>query len=111
MNKQVMKENWRPYYEEKKNTILDKITPLLHSVRIKDFEYIQEFKTDDGEETPKETLRISMTYIGCTGTSIARVFDETLNYVWVMLYARNNHIGAFQNQTLKYLKQYWRDKL
>jgi len=111
MNKHGQMNNWRPYYAEKKKEILNRITPLLHSVSIKDFDYIQEFKTVDGEETPKETLRIDMTYIGCTGTSIQRVFDEALNYIWVKIYARQNHIGAFQNQTLKYLKQYWRDKL
>jgi hypothetical protein len=104
-------QNWRPYYVQKKQETLDLITPLLASVNITNFEFIQEFRTDDEQETPRETLRIRDTYIGCTSNTPQGNFLEAVNYVWVCKYVRVRNIGRFQAQTLECVTKYWRKEL
>ncbi len=96
------------YYSDKREKVLKELKPLLKDFfGTNDYDYVITM----GENTyPKEEyLRIKTTRINCYSNSIEASVDEAVAWVFIKIFARKRSLGAFHNQTMKYLTQYWRD--
>lgn len=91
------------YLTEKKAEVLSKITPILHSFGVYDFDYT--FKI----ETGIEKLRIEGTYIGCSFNSISAIVDEVIGWIFVNIYLKHRSLGKPESQVVKVIKRYWNE--
>ena len=85
--------------EQKREEVLEAITPICKVFGIKVFDYII-----DGN---CEILKLYNTQIGCSCNSVSAVVDELIGYIFVKKYCRNRCLGAFSTQTLNVIKRYW----
>ena len=85
----------------KRDEVLQAITPICNVFGIKDFDYIVD------ADKQIERLKLNNTLIGCSDNSVSAVVDELIGYIFVMRYCRDRWIGAFRVQTLNVIKQYW----
>ncbi len=87
--------------QKKRLDVLKAIKPICEAFNITDYDYIVK------ETGQTETLRIHDTRIGCSCNSNEAVVMELIGWIFVKIYCRNRHIGAFKTQTLNVIKQYW----
>lgn len=87
--------------QKKRLDVLKAIKPICEAFNITDYDYIVK------ETGQTETLRIHDTRIGCSCNSNEAVVMELIGWIFVKIYCRNRHIGAFKKQTLNVIKQYW----
>ncbi len=86
------------YLNKKQIEVLKVIKPICNAFGIKNYDYIIE------TESYIEILKLDNTYIGCTSDSIDAIINEVISYIVIK---RKIDLGAFKNQTIKYLKRYW----
>ena len=86
------------YLNKKQIEVLKEIKPICNVFGIKNYDYIIE------TESYIEILKLDNTYIGCRGNSLEAIINELINYIVIK---RKIDLGAFKNQTIKYLKRYW----
>lgn len=94
----ISNEEYEEYLKEKRIKVLELITPICEVFRIANYDYIVDGKIY------RETLKLNNTYIGCTGDSLRAIIDELISYIVI---ERKIDLGAFKNQTIKYLKRHW----
>ncbi len=87
------------YRKSKREKILKVIKPICEVFEISSYDYIY--------DEHRERLVIEGQAIGCSGNSIGAVVMELINYIWIETYAHNRCLGAFEKQTLNYLKRMW----
>lgn len=83
----------------KRQKILEVIKPICDAFEITDYDYIL---TEE-----KERLVVEGQEIGCSSNSIGAVVNELINYIWCNTFAEHRSLGAFEKQTMKYIKLYW----
>ena len=95
-----MKDFYKEYEtKDKKKKVLEVIKPICEVFGITDYDYIL--------TEQKERLVVEGQEIGCMGNSIGATVMELINYIWCNSFAESRSLGAFEKQTLKYIKQYW----
>lgn len=83
----------------KRERVLEVIKPICDVFEITDYDYIL---TEE-----KERLVVEGQEIGCRCNSIGAVVVELINYIWCNSFAESRRLGAFEKQTMKYIKRYW----
>lgn len=86
------------YLKEKRIKVLKTITPICEVFGIVDYDYIVDGKIY------RETLKLNNTYIGCTCDNLEAIMNELISYIVIK---RKVDLGAFKNQTIKYLERHW----
>ena len=94
----ISNEEHEEYLKETRIKVLELITPICELFRIVDYDYIVDGKIY------RETLKLNNTYIDCTGDSLRTIINELISYIVVK---RKIDLGAFKNQTIKYLTRHW----
>ena len=94
----ISNEEYEEYLKEKQIKVLELITPICELFRITHYDYIIE------TESYIEVLKLNNTYIDCSGNSFDAIINEVISYIVIK---RKIDLGAFKNQTIKYLKRYW----
>lgn len=84
----------------KREKVLEVIKPICEVFGITNYDYIL------NEE--KERLIVEGQEIGCRCNSIGSTVMELINYIWCNSFAESRHLGAFEKQTMKVIKQYWK---
>lgn len=103
------KQDNREYYFAKKSRVLAAMQPILEYFKLKG-DYKQVWEDDDYTQTPSEYLVISGptssdAIIDCTCDSDETVLIEVHRYIISTLFY--DELGAFKNQTRKYLRRHW----
>lgn len=87
------------YRKLKRDKVLEVIRPICDALGITDYDYVC--------NKHYERLVVEGQSIGCAGNSICATVMELINYIWVETYAYNRCLGAFEKQTLNYIKRLW----
>lgn len=88
------------YLKKKRIEVLEAIKPLCDYFKIQ-YDYIIK------ETGQRETLILNGQKIGCSENSISEVINEVIGYIFAKIYCKDRYIGAFKNQTLNVIKEYW----
>ena len=96
------------YMKRKYEEIMKEITPALHAFGVNDFGY-EITLSENKNYTESEWLRIGKDYIGCHSNSVSAVIEELVGWLFIRIWCRNRHLGAFKTQTKNVIKQYWKE--
>lgn len=94
--------NDKEYLEQKRLEVLEEIKPICEVFNI-EYDYII-----GKYGTFSETLVLNRQEIGCSMNSISAVKIELIGYIFVKYYCKENW-WYHKPQTLKYIKQYWKE--
>ena len=103
-----MSFNHEEYMAKKKQEIMASLTPKLNAWGVTDFDY-EYTLTEDKKYTDSEWLRIGKDYIGCHSNSVSAVEEEALGWLFIRIWCKSRHLGAFKIQTKNVIQAYWRD--
>lgn len=98
----MIEQEYKDFLIIKRQEVLTALSPYFELFNIEG-DYIVD------NETQNEWLVLNGQKIGCTGNSIKATYQEFIAYIFVKHYCRFRSLGAFEKQTLNYIKQYWRD--
>lgn len=102
--KEMQKKMENLHLIQKKERVIEMITPMLKAFKINNFDY--EVDLENG----KEILVINNQKICCTWNSMEAIKCEVIGYLFVNIWCKHRYLGTFETQSLNRVKEFWMRK-